>query len=105
MLLLLCPNTPSPLPDATAKTAEPLALLATIAFVVAVGAMAVIVPAPKPPLESRFTIAFAVLLLVGATSQLNESVPLPVTGDPLTEKSELGALRPTLVTLPVPGNV
>lgn len=28
-----------------------------------------------------------------------------MTGDPLTRKSEAGALRPTLFTEPVPGNV
>ncbi len=59
------------------------------------------------PDASRFTIAFAVLRLVGATVQLSPSVPLPVTGDPLTVKSADGADSPTLFTVPgpVPGNV
>jgi len=61
---------------------------------------AVITPALKLPLASRFTIAFAVSALVGAVVQFKPSVPLLVIGDPLTVKSLLGALRPTLVTVP-----
>ena len=49
--------------------------------------------------------AFAVAALVGATVQLNPSVPLVVTGEPLTVKSELGALSPTLVTVPTLAHV
>src|SRR5580704_7242329 len=56
-----------------------------------------------PPELSRFTIAFAVARFVGATVQLSPNVPLPVTGEPLTVKSEVGALSPTLLTAPVPG--
>src|SRR5262249_44782477 len=61
--------------------------------------------AEKLPNESRFTIAFGVLALVGATVQFRPSVPLPITGEPLTVKSESGAVRPTLVRVPAPGNV
>ena len=56
----------------------------------------------KLPVESRFTIALAVSLLSGGTFQDKPRVPAPVTGEPLTVKSEAGALRPTLVTVPVP---
>jgi hypothetical protein len=49
--------------------------------------------------------AFAVSAFVGATVQFSASVPLLVTGDPLTVKSELGALSPTLLTVAAPGNV
>lgn len=56
----------------------------------------------KFPEPSRFTIAFAVFVLVGATVQFKPRVPLPVTGEPLTVKSDAGALSPTLVTVPVP---
>src|ERR1700686_2821388 len=63
-------------------------------------------PAAKPPVLSRFTIAFAVSLLVGATFQLRPSVPLLVTGEPLTVKSDDGALSATLFTVPtLDGNV
>ena len=50
--------------------------------------------------ESRLTMALAVLPLVGATFQFRPSVPLAVTGEPVTVKSEEGALKPTLVTVP-----
>src|SRR5262245_5568866 len=59
-------------------------------------------PALKFPLASRLTIALAVLLEVGATFQFKPRVPLEVTGDPLTVKSDDGAESPTLVTVPVP---
>src|SRR5580700_2631952 len=62
-------------------------------------------PAWKLPLPSRLTIAFAVSPGDGATFQARFSVPLLVTGEPLTVRSDVGALNPTLVTLPVPGNV
>ena len=67
-------------------------------------------PAPilialKLPVLSRFTMALAVFALVGATFQFRFNVPLLVTGEPLTVKSELGALRPTLLTVPAPGKV
>ncbi len=62
-------------------------------------------PPLKFPLASRLTIAFAASLLVGATFQFRFSVPLLVTGEPVTLKSEDGALRPTLVTVPAPGKV
>src|ERR1700733_11904558 len=64
--------------------------------------LAVIAPAEKLPVESRFTMAFAVAALVGATFQFKPRVPVDVTGDPLTVKSEVGALSPTLVTPPPP---
>src|SRR5580704_1401774 len=65
------------------------------------------VPAVKLPDASRFTIAFGVFPLVGAMFQFRPSVPLLVTGDPVTVKSEMEALSPTLFTVPepVPGNV
>src|SRR6202142_2759493 len=56
----------------------------------------------KDPVESRFTIALLVLLLVGGTAQFSPRVPLVVTGEPVTVKSEDGALRATLVTHPHP---
>ena len=62
--------------------------------------LAVIAPAVKLPLASRFTIALAVSAFVGATFQFSSSVPLVVTGEPHTVKSETGALSPTLVTVP-----
>jgi hypothetical protein len=63
-------------------------------------------PAEKLPEESRFTMAFAVAAFVGATVQFRAKVPLLVTGEPLTVKSDDGALNPTLVTEPtVDGNV
>ena len=40
--------------------------------------------------------------LVGATLQFSPNVPAVVTGEPLTLKSEFGALKPTLVTVPLP---
>src|SRR5215467_3325648 len=58
------------------------------------------VDAAKFPLGSLFTIALAVLALVGAFFQAKPSVPAPDTGDPLTAKSAAGALSPTLVTVP-----
>src|SRR6266853_2016340 len=54
------------------------------------------------PEPSRFTIAFAIFDPVGATVQARFSVPAPVTGDPLTLKSDAGAARATLVTVPLP---
>src|SRR5690242_16564302 len=60
------------------------------------------VPALKPPEASRFTIALAVFALVGATVQFRPNVPAVVIGEPVTVKSELGALRATLVTVPEP---
>jgi hypothetical protein len=62
--------------------------------------LAVIAHAVNLPLASRFTIALAVSAFVGATFQFSSSVPLVVTGEPLTVKSETGALSPTLVTVP-----
>jgi hypothetical protein len=70
-----------------------------VVIVPAVIVPAVIIPALKLPEPSLLTIAFAVLLLVGAAFQEIPSVPLPLTGEPLTVKSE-GALSPTLVTVP-----
>jgi hypothetical protein len=46
------------------------------------------------------TIALAVAALVGATFHFRPRVPLLVTGDPLTVKSDAGADNPTLVTVP-----
>src|SRR5260370_17549168 len=68
--------------------------------------LAMIAPAVKLPLASRFTIALAVSALVGATFQVSPRVPLVVTGDPLTVKSDDGALSPILFTVPtLEGNV
>jgi hypothetical protein len=66
---------------------------------------AVMVFAAKLPEPSRFTIVLAVSLLVGAAVHLKLSVPLLVMGEPDTVKSELGALKPTLVTVPFPDAV
>jgi hypothetical protein len=60
-------------------------------------------PAPKLPEASRLTMAFATLALVGGAVQASFKVPLAVTGEPVTVKSVVGALRPTLVTVPAPG--
>ncbi len=67
--------------------------------------VAVTVPAAKLPEPSRFTIAFAVSALVGVTFHAMLSVPLLVTGEPVTVKSVEGAASPTLFTVPAPGNV
>src|SRR5579859_2500121 len=61
---------------------------------------AVIEPALKLPLASRFTMALAVFEFVGAMFQFKFSVPLPVMGAPVTTKSEAAAEKPTLVTVP-----
>ena len=46
------------------------------------------------------------LALEGGTFQFSVRVPLPVTGDPETLKSDAGAASPTLVTVPLaPGKV
>lgn len=73
----------------------------------ALSATRLMLAALKLPVESRLTMALAVSLAVGAVIHFRASVPLVVTGEPLTVKSEPGALRPTLVTVPVPvpGNV
>src|SRR5580658_9689827 len=64
--------------------------------------LAVIDPALKLPVPSRLTMALAVSPLVGDVFQFRARVPLPKTGDPLTVKSELGALSATLLTFPAP---
>ena len=56
----------------------------------------------KLPVLSRFTIALAALADVGATVQFRPNVPAVMMGEPVTVKSELGALSPTLVTVPEP---
>src|ERR1700723_1666580 len=56
--------------------------------------------AVKLPLASRLTIAFAIVLLLGATVQFSASVPIPDTGEPVTVKSELGAVSPIFVAVP-----
>jgi hypothetical protein len=97
---LLCPNTPSPLAEAIPAKATPALVLAEIAVPVELVAVALIAPALKLPLESRLTIALAVSALEGETVQFSASVPAPVTGEPLTVKSDDGADRPTLVAVP-----
>src|ERR1700739_3195493 len=62
--------------------------------------VAVIDPALKPPVPLRLTMALAVSALVGAVFQFRASVPLAVTGEPVTVKSDEGALSPTLLTTP-----
>ena len=59
----------------------------------------------KLPVPSRLTMAFAVGALVGADLPGQGNVPLVVTGEPETVKSEAGAVRATLLTEPVPGKV
>ncbi len=54
--------------------------------------VAVIVFAVNEPVLSRLTMAFAVPAVVGATFQPRMMVPLVVTGEPHTVKSEPGAL-------------
>jgi hypothetical protein len=63
--------------------------------------VAVMLFALKLPLASRFTMALAVEALVGATFQFSPRVPFVVTGEPVTVKSAGGALKPTLVTVPL----
>ena len=65
-------------------------------------ATAKIEPELKLPNASRFTMALAVLALVRTTVQFRPSVPADVIGEPVTVKSELGAEKPTLVTVPPP---
>ena len=60
--------------------------------------------AAKAPFASRFTMEFAILALVGAMFQEKFSVPVLVTGEPLTLKSDAGAVNPTLVTVPLPAD-
>src|SRR5215831_18253705 len=100
MAELLCPNTPSPFAEAIPANATPALVLAVIAVPVELVAVALIAPALKLPLESRLTIALAVSALVGATVQFSARVPAPVTGEPLTVRSDDGADRPTLVAVP-----
>src|SRR5580658_1708716 len=96
----LPPSTPAFPPVALAMFAR-----AFVAFTLRVTALMLF--ALKLPVESRLTMELAVSELVGAVFHFRASVPLVVTGEPLTVKSELGALRLTLVTvpLPAPGNV
>src|SRR5450432_1454746 len=56
---------------------------------------------------SRLTMAFGVGCSVGGISHCRFSVPVLITGEALTLKSEAGALSPTLLTVPlvVPGKV
>src|SRR5579862_6974113 len=115
--LILSPTTPEPGPAVVLPStpfepdAEPLLSpnrASPAATVEETPRVALTAPAEKLPLASRFTIALAVAADVGATFQAIFSVPDVVTGEPVTLKSEVGALSPTLVTVPVPvapGNV
>jgi hypothetical protein len=112
--LLVTPSTPSEtaLVPVFTPSMAPLGapVVPTIANPAGLEAVRVTVdmfPALKLPAASRFTMAFEVLVLVGATFHLSPSVPLFVTGEPLTVKSLAGAVSPTLFTVPgpVPGNV
>ncbi len=92
-------------PAACRNRAPPMVSTPTEADAVVASARfpsSVIVFVPKFPLASLLTMALAVSAFAGATLQFKVSVPVPVTGDPLTMKSETGAARPTLVTVPAP---
>src|SRR5262249_43607988 len=52
------------------------------------------------PLLSRLTMELGTLVSVGGVVHCRASVPLPVTGEPVTVKSEFGAVSPTLATAP-----
>src|SRR5580693_8872333 len=90
---LMFPNDALPLNAALPLTTRPKVVTALVALMFV---------ALKLPVESRLTIALVVLVLVGATFQAKPKVPLPVIGEPPTTKSLEGALRPTLVTVPLP---
>jgi hypothetical protein len=98
------PSDPPPPPKFSPHTAAPPELVAAMLLAVTTPLTVTLpldkmLPALNPPATSRFTIAFTVLNSVGATAQLSPSVPLPVTGDPVTVKSG-GADKATLFTLP-----
>src|SRR5205823_1776534 len=99
--LSLSPSTPMPNP-LVAEERPKTATFDTAAFSEVMVEEALMAAALKLPLASRFTMALAVLALVGEVIQLRVSIPLPVTGEFVTEKSEPGADRPTLVTVPPP---
>src|ERR1700691_1590535 len=106
----LSPATPEPVslpPSIAVFPPGALAMIAALSVAFTLRVIALMLVALKLPVESRLTMALAVSFGVGASFQFRARVPLPVTGEPLTVKSELGALRPTLVTvpLPAPGNV
>ena len=88
------------------NTVTPPEALTSLAFAVvasvtdAITLLALMELALKFPLASRFTIAFDVLLVSGATFQVNPKVPDLVIGDPATTKSVAGAESPTLLTGP-----
>src|ERR1700691_4767663 len=94
-------------PSIAASPPVALAMIARLLVAFTLRVIALMLVALKLPPESRLTMALAVSLGVGASFQFRDRVPLPVTGEPLTVKSELGALRPTFVTVPfpAPGNV
>jgi hypothetical protein len=94
-------------PSIAASPPVALAMIARLLVAFTLRVIASMLVALKLPVESRFTMALAVSFGVGALFQFRARVPLPVTGEPPTVKSELGALRPTLVTVPLPppGNV
>src|SRR5580704_14186646 len=103
--LLVTPSTPSetalvPLftPATAPLGAAVVPTMAKPAGLEAVRLTVVMLPALNEP-PPRFTIAFAVFALVGATAQFSASVPLVAIGEPLTVKSEPGALSPTLLTV------
>src|SRR5579864_6036821 len=110
--LLVTPSTPSAtaLEPVLMPTTAPAGAAVEPAIAVPAGLAAARVtaemfPALNEPVLSRLTMAFAVLLLVGDTVQESPSVPLWVMGEPLTVKSDAGALSPTLVTVPTPGKL
>src|SRR5581483_10218000 len=74
----------------------------TFAVVVENVPVPVMLVALKLPVASRLTMALAVSALVGATFHPNFKVPADVIGEPFTMKSLVGAVNPTLVTVPVP---
>jgi hypothetical protein len=112
LALLVTPSTPSAtalsplfIPAIAPAGAAVEPMIAIPAGLEAVRVTDVMLPAANEPVPSRFTMALAVSLVSGGTFHANPKVPALVTGEPLTVKSELGALRPTLVTVPVPGKV
>src|SRR3984957_9559837 len=76
-------------------------------LVVKLSVVAFTVPAVKLPEPSRLTMASTGSAAVGATFHLKASVPVDVTGDPVTVKSEDVAVNAPLFTEPgrVPGKV
>ena len=100
LALLVTPSTPSEtafppvlVPVIAAFALEVDATMATPAGLAAVRLIAAMFCALNEPVPSRLTMAFGVSALVGTAFQPSASVPLVVTGEPLTVKSGSGALN------------